>query len=339
MIDRNLLSALKNSKNLLAFSCGVDSTALFFLLMDGKIAFDCAIVNYHTRKESDLEVSYAKELCEKYDKTLYIRDAKLEQSNFEANARKIRYDFFEEVIGKHSYDTLITAHQLNDRLEWFLMQLCKGAGFFELSGMRREEDRDAYRLVRPLLNISKDELQDYIEKLGVKFFIDSSNADRRFLRNRFRADFAAPLIDRYKEGIKRTFAALHSDRDRFQTTTSQKTTKRLTVIDKSAPDAIFQTDLTLKKSGVLPSKAERLKMQKEENFIASRKIAVCFDGAFIWVAPYEKATMIKEFRELCRKLKIPPHIRGYIFNARIDPRSIDIPLSQSPTIGDCFDRL
>ena len=67
MLEQNSLKVLKNKKNLLAFSGGVDSTALFFLLQDQKIVFDIAIVNYNLREKAKEEVLYAKELAKKYN--------------------------------------------------------------------------------------------------------------------------------------------------------------------------------------------------------------------------------------------------------------------------------
>ena len=61
-------SEIKNQKNLLAFSAGIDSSALFFLLIEKDIPFDIAIVNYNLRAQSNDEVSYAKELAKKYNK-------------------------------------------------------------------------------------------------------------------------------------------------------------------------------------------------------------------------------------------------------------------------------
>ena len=114
-------SVIKNQKNLLAFSAGVDSTSLFFLLLKQNIPFDIAIVNYNLREQSKDEISYAKELALKYNKKIFLKDIKLENSsNFEKTARDIRYKFFEEIISKNSYENLITAHQLNDKLEWFI---------------------------------------------------------------------------------------------------------------------------------------------------------------------------------------------------------------------------
>ena len=92
-------SVIGNQKNLLAFSAGVDSTALFFLLLEQNISFDIAIVNYNVRIQAMQEVAYARELALKYNKQIFIRDIKLENSsNFEKTARDIRYKFFEEII-------------------------------------------------------------------------------------------------------------------------------------------------------------------------------------------------------------------------------------------------
>ncbi|MDR2638911.1 MAG: tRNA lysidine(34) synthetase TilS [Helicobacteraceae bacterium] len=338
MIDHNLLERLRESKNLLAFSGGVDSTALFFALIDDAIDFDCAIVNYHTRENSDLEAAYAKELCDRYDKRLYTLDAKLGESAIEASARKIRYDFFETIVADHGYGNLITAHQLNDWLEWFLMQTCKGAGFFELSGMRHIEDRGRYRLIRPLLSTSRDEIEGFINNRKIKVFLDISNGSRRFLRNRFRIDFAAPLMRLSKEGIKRTFLALQNDRARFETTDTQIKIERLTVIYTNAIDAIRKADLALKNLGVLSSWKERAKLNAQKNFVAARKIAVCFSLEAIWIAPYEKAAPTKKFRERCRIMSVPPHIRPYLFNASIDLDLIDIFLRRNSTAADRPDR-
>ena len=117
------LEYLQNKKPLLAFSHGVDSTALFYLLDGAGVSFDCAMVNYQTRPSSLSEELSAKDLCKKYHKNLYIHRAylKLENSNFENSARDIRYKFFAKIMCEYDYDALILAHQLNDSLEWLLM--------------------------------------------------------------------------------------------------------------------------------------------------------------------------------------------------------------------------
>lgn len=141
---------ITTQKNLLAFSAGVDSTALFFMLLEQGIPFDIAIVNYNVREQSKEEVTYALSLALEYNKQRFVHDVELEsQSNFEKNARDIRYAFFEELIEEYGYETLLTAHQLNDKLEWFLMQLGKGAGLSELLGLQEHIQKSTIPFLDP----------------------------------------------------------------------------------------------------------------------------------------------------------------------------------------------
>ena len=199
-------SAIKNQKNLLAFSAGVDSTALFFLLLEQNIPFDIAIVDYNLRVQSKDEISYAKELALKYNKQIFIKDIKLENnSNFEKTARDIRYSFFEKIISENSYENLITAHQLNDKLEWFMMQLSKGAGLVELIGFNEFEEKENYKIYKPLLNITKDELENYLKTNHHKYFIDESNFDEKYKRNFFRKNISNPFLENFSSGVKKSF--------------------------------------------------------------------------------------------------------------------------------------
>ena len=125
-LDLEFLEDLKAGKNLLAFSGGVDSSALYFLLKSYGIPFDVAIVDYGIRRQSALEVSYARNLCFMDNKQCFVKEVQKIQGNFENEARKVRYAFFESLIKAQGYTHLILAHQLNDALEWFLMQFCKG---------------------------------------------------------------------------------------------------------------------------------------------------------------------------------------------------------------------
>lgn len=111
----------------MGFSGGLDSVCLFHLLVGENIAFDIALVDYNTQKQRLEIIQHAQKLAQAHHKKCYIHYAPKIERNFEMQARKIRYDFFETLIKEHSYKHLILAHHLNDRLEWFLMQLSKGA--------------------------------------------------------------------------------------------------------------------------------------------------------------------------------------------------------------------
>ncbi|PHQ65521.1 MAG: tRNA(Ile)-lysidine synthetase, partial [Sulfurimonas sp.] len=90
MLETSLLEVLRDKKNLLAFSGGADSTALFFLLLKQNIKFDIAIVNYNQRAQSIEEVKYAKELASKHNLECHTLVAPIISKNFESKAREIR---------------------------------------------------------------------------------------------------------------------------------------------------------------------------------------------------------------------------------------------------------
>lgn len=315
-------SEIKNSKNLLAFSAGIDSTALFFLLLNSNISFDIAIVDYNIREQSKEEVAHAKKLAKKFNKKIYIKDIFLENlSNFEKQARDARYNFFEEIIKKNSYDFLITAHQLNDKFEWFLMQLSKGAGLIELLGMSKIEDKEFYKIYRPLLNFSKDELISYLENKNIKYFVDESNIDEKYKRNYFRNSFSNSFLKEFENGVKNSFEFLNRDLnslnidfnpikkiDELEIFKNQNDNNlNLRIIDKS-----------LKKRGILISSLQREEIIKQKELTVAHKINIAITENYIFIAPKVKTNMPKDFKEKCRVKKLPKNIREYIFIKNID---------------------
>jgi len=299
--------------NLLAFSAGVDSTALFFMLLEKNIFFDIAIVNYHKRKESNDEVEYAKALAKKYNKKIYIKDCYLDNSNFEAKARECRYIFFEELAKKYGYTDLYLAHQLNDKFEWFLMQFSKGAGLKELISMPKTEKKGNWTIHRPLIDISKEEILEYLHKNNIKYFIDKSNFDTKYKRNYFRKEFSNRFINEFKNGIKRSFEYLEEDKNLLLDENWQNK-KDLYFFDKQTPKIdIKKVDLILKKLGYVLSKPQRDEIIKNNfSLVIGGKIAIDSNEEKIFIAPYQTPKMDKKFKEKMRKNKIPPKIRGYI---------------------------
>ena len=319
MIKRYLVEYLKDSKNLLAFSAGVDSTALFFLLKQHNISFDIAIVNYNLREESIKEVEYAKELAVKYQKKLFLIDAPKIESNFEAKAREFRYNFFKKLLKEVSYKNLITAHQLNDKIEWFLMRFSKGAGVLTLSGMQELEKRDGFSIVRPLLEITKEELLEYLEQEQIRYFVDKSNFDKKYERNRFRP-IVDELLKNKKEGFIKSFEFLVNDANLIKSGFKLKfKEKDLRIIELNsieyAPNAL---NFYLKELGFLVSYKEQLLIKEQKSIVVGRTWAVEIQDNLLYIAPYIKTIMPKPYKEKFRKLKIPPKVRGYIYNNNID---------------------
>lgn len=303
---------MEKSSNLLAFSAGIDSTALFFWLIEKNIDFDIAIVNYHTRETSDKEVEYAKELAKKYNKKIYIKDCYLEKFN-EKKARECRYKFFEEIIKKYNYTTLITAHQLNDRFEWFLMQLSKGAGLKELISMPKIEKREFFTIYRPFYNKSKKEILEFLHKRNIKYFIDESNFDKKYKRNFIRNEFSDKFIELFEDGIKRSFEYLEEDLNLLFQKDWIKEEKLYYFNKSSSKIDIKKVDLILKELGIIMSKKQRDEVINT-NFscVIQGKVAIDSNDKQIFIAPYIKVKLSKKEKELFRKLRIPPKIRGYL---------------------------
>ena len=233
----------------------------------------------------------------------------------ESNAREIRYNFFEELIQKHTYENLLTAHQLNDRLEWFLMQLSRGSGLIEMVSMREIEKRKNYNLIRPLINISKEKLLSFLDNNNVKYFIDESNTNEDISRNYFRHNFANELMQNNSEAIARSFNYLEKDKndliEKIEVENNLKLYKFKT--PKTLRSLRFYVDKILKENGILLSSAQRDEINFEIEIVLSGKFVIAVTQNLTWIAPYLKVSMDKKFKEKCRVEKIPQNIRPYLF--------------------------
>jgi len=320
---KNMLSIdtahLQNKKNLLAFSAGIDSSALFFLLIENNIKFDIAIVDYGLREQSKEEVKHAKALAKKYKLFCHSIQAPKFDTHFEKKARDFRYEFFDSLVTIEGYDNVLTAHQLNDQLEWLLMRLSKGAGISELLGLEAISKRENHTLIRPLLTYTKDALLTYLKKNNYPYFIDQSNTNEKYERNAFRKQFSDPLIKRYAKGIKHSFAYLTKDKQQLERAfETLYTEKQLHIIKLHTLESKTKaTDLVLKALGYLLSASQRQEIEKETSLVIGGEWAVEIQNDLLYIAPYLTLTMPKKFKEKCRLLNIPQKIRPYCFQERI----------------------
>ena len=317
------LERLRQGKNLLAFSGGSDSTALFYLLLQKQITFDIAIVNYNLRAQSKDEVAYAKELAKKYNKKIFIHECHIAPPGIEEKARKIRYQFFETIIKQEAYNNLITAHQLNDQFEWFMMQLAKGAGVVELLGMDPVTPKDGYQIIRPLLFTPKEEILKFLEQNKIHYFLDSSNLDTTYTRNLFRKEFCDPFMQRFAKGVQRSLLYLHEDKKLL----SRKifSIKKLFIAKRgfNRYQDMRTIDKIFKKLNYLLSSAQKEEIFKQQSGVIGGKIAFSLAEDFIFISPYTQIKLPKKIKELYRINKIPPCIRGYIYKEAIDLILID----------------
>jgi tRNA(Ile)-lysidine synthase len=172
-------------------SGGPDSMALLDLIIRLKSELDLIVivchVNHNIREESKEEEAYLRSFCK--EQGLHFEGMKIENygdDNFHNEARTIRYNFFDKVCKEHSARFLMTAHHGDDLIETVLMRIVRGSTLKGYSGFSKVIVKDDYTILRPLISVTKKELEDYCETKKIKYFIDKSNLKDTYTRNRYR---------------------------------------------------------------------------------------------------------------------------------------------------------
>ncbi len=171
-----------------AVSGGVDSVCLLHWLADLKMNITALHVNHHLRPSADTEAAYVSALCQDlgigYCGFDWLGDKP--DSGLEAAARNARYQFMTDWCHENGVSVLMVAHQADDQIETFLMNLSRGSGIDGLSAMRRESYRDGILIVRPLLTVFRSELIEYCDNNRIKYFSDEMNFDDKYTRVKIR---------------------------------------------------------------------------------------------------------------------------------------------------------
>lgn len=312
------LDLLKKGRILLAFSGGVDSTALFHLLLKHNILFDIAHVNYHTRDTSDSEEQSAMGLAQRHNLQCHTHSCRLGGANFEHRAREERYRFFGYLMKKYGYTYLLTAHQLNDRLEWLMMQMCRGSGLPEMLGIRSHDTREGIEILRPLLEWDRESIEAYLHTHHIPHHIDESNMDERYTRNAFRHRYSAPMMRDYRDAIRRSFRYLEEDNETLIDPMVFTTIQKLSYAPnpKNIRSLVVGIDTFFKNSGYLLSQHDKEALKGGGEHIIARHTVVSIESNYTLIAPYESnVIMDKGFREECRKLKVGAKLRGYLYGS------------------------
>lgn len=177
---------INNSTIVLAFSYGVDSRVLLEILINLGYKVVLAHVNHGVREESRIEEAHAIKLANALNIKIYVKHLSLDKSNFEDNARKMRYKFFKEVCLKEGTSVLALAHHLDDNLETILLKLIQGSNIYGYSGIHPLVYKDNLEIIRPLLCTTKSEIRDYQERHNLFYFEDYTNQENIQMRNKIR---------------------------------------------------------------------------------------------------------------------------------------------------------
>lgn len=192
-------STIGEAKIVLAVSGGLDSMVLLNLLMNNPEISNSQLVvahfNHQLRFASQEEAVFVKAFCQKKNLTYHYGQwtDNQSESNVEKRARVARYHFLEKICLKEDSPFLITGHHQDDLAETVLMKLVSGSRFANLVGIQPVSQRADITLIRPLLNISKQELLEYSMVNQVSFMEDESNQNLNFKRNRYRQNIL-PLL-------------------------------------------------------------------------------------------------------------------------------------------------
>ena len=181
------LSIDKNKKYVIACSFGPDSMALLDAAIKEKLNIVVAHVNYRKRVASQFEQDSLTTYCKNHNIKLFILDllGVKSEGNFQAWARKKRYEFFKEVAEKENAFAVLVAHQQDDVIETYLMQQKRG-NYVKKYGISRENELFGVKIIRPLLDYSKEQLKEYDLQNNVPFSIDESNLTDHYTRNQIR---------------------------------------------------------------------------------------------------------------------------------------------------------
>ena len=198
---------LKEKKLLLAISGGIDSMVLLYLFHELKFDITVAHCNFNLRDvESDADEIFVKSTCEalkipyfiqKFDTKQFALDYKL---SIQLAARKLRYEWFSELLLDKKLDFVLTAHHLDDEIETFLINLTRGTGLEGLTGIPAKNEK----IIRPLLKFSREQIENFARENNIKWREDSSNASNKYLRNKLRHD-VVPILKELNPSFMNSF--------------------------------------------------------------------------------------------------------------------------------------
>lgn len=226
MLEQNILNTIKeyelikNGDNLVVgVSGGPDSMTLLNVLLNikkqKKLDFGIVVahINHMLRNEADEETEYVKRFCEEKDIQCFIKRenveelAKINKIGTEEAGRKLRYSFFDEVLEKTSSNKIATAHNANDNAETVLMNIIRGSGTSGLKGIEAIRDN---KFIRPLIECTRIEIENYCEENNLQPRIDKTNMENVYTRNKVRNMLIPYLQENFNPNIISTLNRLSS---------------------------------------------------------------------------------------------------------------------------------
>ena len=242
--------------HIVALSGGADSVALLLILKQLGYRIEAAHCNFRLRgKESDRDEAFVCDLCSAQNIPIHRAHfdtkeyAALHKVSIEMAARELRYRYFEQLRQDLGADTICVAHHRDDAVETLLMNLMNGSGIHGLTGIRPKNGA----VVRPLLCLSRTEIEEYLHSIGQSYVTDSTNAVDDVLRNKIRLHLVPlmqQILPKSSENIAKTAGYLKEVEavfdDAMKSALSKFVTKLQPAIgsaDRREAEAVKMTDL------------------------------------------------------------------------------------------------
>jgi len=195
----NQLRYYNNKDVIISLSGGVDSVVLLDIV--NSLNLDLSIhlihINYNHNKNSK-KASY---LCEKlahfYNNKFILYETKIAEQNFESNAREFRYSKMNKYSDMYNIKLILTAQHLNDQIETVFMHQMLNSDWISKIGIREKNGK----ILRPLLDISKEKILEYAYLKNLTWVEDASNSNTKYLRNKIRIDFL-PFYEKNHYNLK-----------------------------------------------------------------------------------------------------------------------------------------
>lgn len=204
----------KDAKYLVALSGGADSVCLLLILQQMGYNIEAVHCNFHLRgDESDCDEHFVRQLCKNKNIPLHIAHfqtkyyAEVHKISIEMGARALRYDYFERLRRDIDATDICVAHHRDDSVETFLMNVIRGTGVHGLTGIAARNGH----IIRPLLCVSRKDIETYLGMIGQEFVTDSTNLVDDVTRNKIRLDII-PLMEQINPMVS---ANIHKTAERM----------------------------------------------------------------------------------------------------------------------------
>ena len=207
---------IKNGDSIvIGVSGGPDSICLLHVLneLKGELNFKIYVahINHMIRKEADEETEYVKNFCKNLGVECFtkkidvVKIAKKLKMGTEETGRKIRYDFFEEVLKSTNSNKIATAHNNNDKVETVIMNILRGSG---ISGLKGLDPIRENKFIKPLIETSREEIESYCKENKLDPRIDKSNNENIYTRNKVRNCVIPYIKEEFNPNILKTINRL-----------------------------------------------------------------------------------------------------------------------------------